>query len=104
MTDGFFLTASEAYSRLPQTADPLRFVELIKRKGVSIEYYSPQGVDVQTPHDRDEIYVIVAGKGIFMNGNAAQPFGVGDLLFVPANQNHRFVEFTPDLQAWVVFF
>jgi mannose-6-phosphate isomerase-like protein (cupin superfamily) len=31
------------------------------------------------------------------------PFVPGDVLFVPAGKHHRFVEFTPDLITWAIF-
>jgi len=31
------------------------------------------------------------------------PFVAGDVLFVPANALHRFVEFSDDLVTWAVF-
>jgi mannose-6-phosphate isomerase-like protein (cupin superfamily) len=31
-------------------------------------------------------------------------FGPGDVLFVPAHQEHRFEQFTEDLALWVLFY
>jgi uncharacterized protein YjlB len=31
------------------------------------------------------------------------PFVAGDVLFVPAGKHHRFVDFTPDLITWAIF-
>lgn len=101
---GFICTVAEARARLPQTSSPLRFVELFDLGPVLVEFYAPQGEDVQTPHDKDEIYVIATGSGVFLNGELQQPFNTGDVLFVPAHQPHRFIEFTADFQAWVLFF
>ena len=44
------------------------------------------------------------GTGTFVNGARREPFGPGDLLFVPAGVIHRFEEFSDDLVVWVVFY
>ena len=62
------------------------------------------GTDPQQPHTRDELYVVVAGSGRFVNGDERHAFEPGDVLFVPAGVVHRFEEFTDDLVVWVVFY
>ena len=69
-----------------------------------VEYYAPRGRDVQTPHTRDEVYVVIQGSGSFVNGGVQHPFGPGDVLFVPAGVVHRFEEFTDDFAVWVMFY
>jgi mannose-6-phosphate isomerase-like protein (cupin superfamily) len=83
---------------------PTTYVELWQRGDVSVEYYAPRGVDDQHPHDRDEIYIVASGSGRFRNGDATDPFGPGDFLFVPAHVVHRFEDFSDDFGTWVVFF
>ena len=69
-----------------------------------MEIYAPRGRDDQTPHTRDEVYIVISGSGWFVNGPARERFGPGDFLFVPAGVDHRFEEFTDDLAVWVVFY
>jgi mannose-6-phosphate isomerase-like protein (cupin superfamily) len=69
-----------------------------------VEYYAPHGTDSQTAHTRDEVYIVIAGRGWFVNGPERHPFGPGDVLFVPAGVVHRFEEFTDDFAVWVVFY
>jgi mannose-6-phosphate isomerase-like protein (cupin superfamily) len=57
-----------------------------------------------TPHDQDEVYVILRGRGVFLHDGRRDPFGPGDLLFVAAGTEHRFEDFTEDLAVWVVFY
>jgi mannose-6-phosphate isomerase-like protein (cupin superfamily) len=80
------------------------FVVAYEHGTLSVELYAPRGVDAQTPHRRDEVYVVVRGEGWFVNGPTRHRFGAGDLLFVPAGVEHRFEEFTDDLAVWVVFY
>ncbi len=81
-----------------------RFVELFRHGSLSVELYAPRGTDRQTPHSRDEVYVVVAGQGQFRNGESLHRFSPGDVLFVPAGVVHRFEAFTDDLIVWVVFY
>ena len=71
---------------------------------LEVEYYAPRGIDPQQPHTRDELYVIAAGRGWFVNGDERHPFVAGDVLFVPAGVAHRFEDFTDDFATWVVFY
>lgn len=80
------------------------FVELFKHGSLSIEIYQPKGTDLQKPHTRDEVYVVVSGRGYFVNGQTRQAFEPGELLFVPAGVAHRFEEFSEDFSTWVIFY
>lgn len=80
-----------------------RYGILLQQDGIEIGFYAPRGTDPQSPHDRDEVYVIQAGNGVFMLGDDEQPFETGDVLFVPAGIPHRFKDFGDDFEAWVVF-
>ena len=97
------LTVTQGLSRLPGS-DGERFVELFGHGTLSVELYAPRGTDPQTPHTRDEVYVVVAGRGQFRNGAERHPFAHGDLRFVPAGVEHRFEEFSDDFAAWVFFY
>jgi mannose-6-phosphate isomerase-like protein (cupin superfamily) len=97
------LTVADALARLPGPAGE-RYVELFRHGTLSVELYAPRESDPQTPHTRDEVYVVVTGRGEFVNDGARQRFGPGDLLFVPALVEHRFENFTGDLAVWVVFY
>jgi mannose-6-phosphate isomerase-like protein (cupin superfamily) len=96
-------TVAELAARLPGPAGE-RFAVALERGTLSIELYAPRGRDPQKPHTRDEVYVVVQGRGSFASGAERQPFGPGDVLFVAAGVEHRFEDFTDDLTVWVVFY
>ncbi len=81
-----------------------RFARVLGHGSMEVEVYAPRGSDPQTPHTRDELYVVVRGSGRFVNGPKRHAFGPGDVLFVPAGVEHRFEDFTEDLVVWVVFY
>lgn len=77
---------------------------LLAHGTMTLEYYSPQGVDTQKPHSKDEIYIIASGSGLFHFGDERAAFEKGDAFFVPAGMEHRFEEFSADFATWVVFY
>lgn len=80
------------------------FLEVFKHGTLSVEVYKPSLVDLQQPHDRDEVYVIIAGHGEFVNNGTKVHFKAGDFLFVPAGVEHRFENFSDDFSTWVLFY
>jgi mannose-6-phosphate isomerase-like protein (cupin superfamily) len=95
-------TLADAQAREP--APGQRSVTLFEHGTASIKYYAPRGVDRQTPHDQDEVYVVATGTGVFVCGDERTEFEPLDVLFVPANVPHRFEEFSDDFGTWVVFY
>jgi len=97
------ITVEEALARLPGPAGE-RFVPVFEHGTLQAEIYAPRGSDPQQPHTRDELYIVVQGSGVFLNGGVRHWFSRGDLLFVPAGREHRFEAFTDDLVTWVIFY
>jgi mannose-6-phosphate isomerase-like protein (cupin superfamily) len=97
------VTVEDALARLPTEAGE-RFAKMFERESLLVEIYAPRGEDTQTPHTRDELYIIMRGSGVFFNGHVREWFSRGDLLFVPAGREHRFEAFTEDLVTWVIFY
>jgi mannose-6-phosphate isomerase-like protein (cupin superfamily) len=103
LADNQKFTLAEALAKLPGP-DGKRFATVFERGSLQIEIYAPRGHDPQSPHTRDEIYVVMQGSGEFINGQRRHFFGPGDFLFVPAGIEHRFVNFTDDFVTWVIFY
>lgn len=80
------------------------FTELFRHGSLTVEIYKPDRIDRQTPHSRDEVYVVIAGTGTFVSGDERAPFAPGDVLFVPAGVEHRFEDFSADFATWVFFY
>ncbi len=96
------LTPTAALSALARSGR--LFLEVFKHGSLVVEVYKPDRVDLQQPHARDELYVVIAGRGTFVNGVDRHLFEPGQVLFVPAGVVHRFEEFTSDFSAWVFFY
>ena len=70
---------------------------------MTVELFKPVGVDAQQPHAQDELYIILSGTSGFKRDGESVQVAEGDVLFVPAGMDHRFVNFSDDFQTWVVF-
>jgi mannose-6-phosphate isomerase-like protein (cupin superfamily) len=103
MADRHWFTAAELQRQLPGPAGQ-RFAVALERGSLSIELYAPRGSDPQQPHTRDEVYVVITGRGEFVNGSERHAFAAGDLMFVPAGVEHRFEQFSDDLAVWVLLY
>lgn len=98
----FHYTLAQALTRMPGPYGD-HYAVLLEHGTLELGLYAPKKSDPQTPHTRDELYVVMRGSGWFRNGGERIAFGPGDALFVPARREHRFEEFTDDLAVWVVF-
>jgi mannose-6-phosphate isomerase-like protein (cupin superfamily) len=99
--------------------DPIRVREVQRRLetgtgGYEIVHRSPGmeiGVyvliapepDRQQPHDRDEVYVVLGGRGTLeIEGDQVALMHEGEAAFVPAGAEHRFVGYE-ELSVLVIF-
>ena len=71
---------------------------------LDVELYAPHGHDPQKPPDRDEVYVVARGRGVFFDGSERHAVDAGAFLFVAAGQPHRFEDFSDDFAVWVFFY
>ncbi|MEU8079555.1 cupin domain-containing protein [Catellatospora citrea] len=89
----------------PATGAANDWVEHLKVPDLSVGTYCipAGGVDDQSPHTEDEVYVVTAGRARIVTPGGAAEVGAGAVVFVPAGEEHRFVDVTEDL-ALLVFF
>ena len=77
---------------------------LFTHGSLEVKYYRPREVDDQTPHRRDEIYVVASGTGTFNHAGERIRFAPGTVLFAAAGVEHRFEDFSEDFATWVFFY
>jgi mannose-6-phosphate isomerase-like protein (cupin superfamily) len=97
------ITKANALQKLPGPGGE-RFAEVFQHGSLQVEIYAPVEQDHQTPHTRDEVYVVVEGAGIFVSDRGRENFAPGDVLFAPAGVEHRFENFGQNLVVWVFFY
>ena len=86
-------------------AEEVNWVEHLRVTDLSVGTYSipAGGTDGQAPHTEDEIYVVRQGSGTLQTDDGDAKVGPGSVVYVPANETHRFVEATEDLAVLVLF-
>lgn len=97
------ISVAEALGLLPEKQKE-RSVLLWEHASLQVELYAPRGADSQRPHARDEIYVVIRGRGDFLSRDECRPIGPGDFIFVEAEVPHRFENFSDDRALWVFFY
>lgn len=99
----YHLTVSKARESL-QLARSEQSAELLKLGSLTVRFYSPHNHDRQEPHTRDEVYVVANGSAAFRCCGREILVKQGDVITVPAYQEHMFVDFQPDFATWVFFY
>jgi len=124
-----FVSKTQALSSLPGPKGE-RFRELFRHGTLAVEIYAPVDTDPQTPHTRDEAYVVISGSGTFVTGGSlggAKPTDLnnvnagmsqtgtriggearrvkpGDIVIVPAGTPHSFSELDGPIEYLVYRF
>ena len=82
-----------------------RYAEILRRESMSVGVYrlAAGGTDLQSPHDEDELYYVLAGKATLETPGRRDPVTAGAAIFVAKGVMHRFVDITSDLELLVVF-
>src|SRR3954451_10849157 len=81
------------------------YLEFLRESSMSAGLYTlpAGGADGQSPHDEDEIYVVMAGRSRFTAGDETRDCSPGDVIFVSAHVPHRFHDIVEELCIIVVF-
>jgi quercetin dioxygenase-like cupin family protein len=81
------------------------WVEQFRVPDLSVGTYSipAGGADEQSPHTEDEIYVCTGGRATLRTPSGDAAIAPGVVVYVPADEAHRFVEVTEDLSLLVLF-
>jgi mannose-6-phosphate isomerase-like protein (cupin superfamily) len=97
------LTSRSGAASAPLTPGGLSAL-MAQHGSMTLRSYAPKSSDQQTPHDRDELYIVVSGTGMFVREAKRVAFGPHDVLFAAAGETHRFEDFSGDFATWVVFY
>jgi quercetin dioxygenase-like cupin family protein len=84
---------------------PNLYVEHLRVADLSVGTYSipASGLDDQTPHSEDEVYVVRSGRGLLVTDQGSVAVRPGSVVYVPAGQPHRFSDIEEDLAILVLF-
>jgi mannose-6-phosphate isomerase-like protein (cupin superfamily) len=89
----------------PSGAEPNDWIVHLNSADLSLGTYCipAGGVDDQSPHTEDEIYVVRTGLATLVTDSGTAAVGPGSVIYVPAGETHRFTDVTEDLALVVVF-
>ena len=84
---------------------PSGYLETFRTRTMSGGLYvlPPGATDRQTPHGEDEVYLVLRGMGRFSHRHRSVAAAEGDLLEVPAGEEHRFHAIEEELVLFVCF-
>jgi mannose-6-phosphate isomerase-like protein (cupin superfamily) len=89
----------------PDGAEPNHWIVHLNSDDLSLGTYSipAGGLDDQTPHTEDEIYVVRSGRATLVTTTGIVDVGPGSVVFVPAGEPHKFTEISEDLALVVIY-
>ena len=81
------------------------YLEFLRVPALSCGVYrlSAGARDLQGPHDEDEVYYVISGRGRVRVGGEDRPVGPGSLLYVRATSEHSFFEIDEEITLLVFF-
>jgi mannose-6-phosphate isomerase-like protein (cupin superfamily) len=96
------ISFTQARAKIPGP-DGKRSAPMLHRGTLDIKLNSLLPPNANATHAQDELYVVVAGRGVFVHGGARDWVEPGDMLFVAAGVEHRFEEFE-ELTVWRIYY
>jgi mannose-6-phosphate isomerase-like protein (cupin superfamily) len=87
---------------LPRT--PGRSAEVFVDGDLEVRFAARPTDGPQVPHQRDELYFVAAGTGLYRVGDKLTAVGPGDVLFCAAHAAHGFEGISDDFSVWVLFY
>ncbi len=94
----------EEVTRATRASDA-RYHEFLRVPALSAAIYILPGgeEDTQTPHSEDEVYLVTRGSGRVQVGDELADIGPGSLIYVARDVEHRFQDYSDDLEILVIF-
>lgn len=83
----------------------LPYLEFLREPTMSCGLYrlAAGAPDLQSPHDEDEVYVVLEGRGRMRVEGEERTVSAGSVLYVRATADHSFFEVEEDMTLLVFF-
>src|SRR5439155_21800805 len=87
----------------PRDAEGHGYVDFLasNKLSVGLAIWPAGSVDRQRPHEEDEVYYVISGRGTIWVADEDRPVRAGSLVFVAAQVEHRFHDIEEDLRVLV---
>lgn len=81
------------------------YLEFLRVPDLSVGLYALKAgdQDPQDPHQQDEVYYVLRGRGKIRVGSEDRGVQAGSIVYVPKHVEHRFHSIAEDLQILVFF-
>jgi quercetin dioxygenase-like cupin family protein len=99
----FFATLPEITEQRAQSGRPYREFLRVPNMSAGLYVLPAGGTDHQKPHREDEIYYVVRGRARFKAGFEDREVSAGSVVFVAAEEGHRFYDVAEELAVLVFF-
>ena len=96
----YLSSLAEAVAALDESRN---FFYPLRHGTMRVGVYAPSGIDDQTPHEQDELYIIRRGSAEVVKDGERSKVKEDDVIFVAAGAAHRFEAMSEDFLTWVVF-
>lgn len=84
--------------------EPGRSAEVFVDGALEVRFTGRPTNGPQTPHARDELYIVASGSGLYRVEDKVTKVGPGDLCFAAAHAVHGFEDFSDDFCLWILFY
>jgi mannose-6-phosphate isomerase-like protein (cupin superfamily) len=87
----------------PRDADGHGYVDFLasEKLSVGLAVWPAGSIDRQRPHEEDEVYYVISGRGQIRVADEDRAVNPGSLVFVAAGVDHRFHDIEEDLRVLV---
>jgi mannose-6-phosphate isomerase-like protein (cupin superfamily) len=105
MTDSSWQVFDIEAIRKAVAGDSVQYQEFLRVPSLSCGvYHLPMGAkDMQTPHDEDEVYLVLEGRARMKVGDEMREVAPGNILYIKATESHSFFEIEEDMTLLVFF-
>lgn len=105
MSDSGWETFDLTQIRTELERGKVQYKEFLRVPSLSCGLYQlPAGSqDMQTPHDEDEVYLVLEGRARMKTGDELQEVKPGMVLYIRAAETHSFFEIEEDMTLMVFF-
>jgi mannose-6-phosphate isomerase-like protein (cupin superfamily) len=105
MSDDQWQIFDLAEIRRKLTGKPAEYLEFLNVPALNCGVYflAAGSTDMQSPHDDDEVYLVLEGRARMKLQGTERAVGPGSLLYISATTEHSFFEIEEDMTLLVMF-
>jgi mannose-6-phosphate isomerase-like protein (cupin superfamily) len=105
MTDNTWQVFDLEQIKQQLSGEAVQYLEFLNVPALNcgIYFLAAGSKDMQSPHDEDEVYLVLSGRANMRLAGEERSVGPGSLLYVGATTQHSFFEIKEDMTLLVMF-